>query len=384
MSLTVAVINNKITAKFDCILDILSKIKAELDKCQQYDTVIHEAKVLFSRYQKEITQLKRQYFLSVVSVLNKYYMAQENKEEINTDYYNIIDSNNIIHTIDILISKVKKEYTKVKQKLTVKRDISIKFHELSYSEIKFNNEDNTKMNNLCECGGKIEFNANTNEMKCAYCSLVLTMDTFHYTNIDNKPEKDKKNNYKHERYFKIWIDTVQGLKKKVIPESAICTVRVYVETNRMSINNVYEIRGVLKVTNLSKYNMQAPVIFRLIDTNNYLPAFTEEQIQIFFYWFSIIRKYWKQMYKKNMSQYPYFLFKFEELLYLQAKEEGDLTTANNLFINMKFTYLQSQKTTIKNDIQYEAICERIGQDEHDKKIEDTGIKYITTDVDKYL
>jgi len=383
MSLTVEVMNNRINTKFKYVLEVLTKIRKELNEHKQ-DPNIREYLLKFNKYYKEVDKLKKTYLLSVVIILNKYYSESQNDDSINNEFYMTVDSNNIIHTLDLVIKKIKSEYAKVESKIKRKKEINMGFHEIGKISININNKENSKSDNMCHCGGQIEYNQATNEMKCAFCSLVLKLDTANYVNNDTKLDKPKKNNHNPSGYFKTWIDSVQGKKQKNITEKDMIKIKAYISNTVLNINNVYQVRSTLKATGLSTHNMQAPAIYKMINADNYLPIFTDEQINTLMYWFSVVKKYWAQLYDKNLSQYPYCLFKFEELMYVKAKEAKDRDAMRELKISMRFTYLQSAKTTINNDLMFKAVCEKINEDEKSKEIEFTGIRYMPTNINKYL
>jgi hypothetical protein len=260
----------------------------------------------------------------------------EDDIESQDDYFNNFLNDNFIDPVNQIISRIKHQINSAKN---IKIEVQQK--KINYEQ--------------CDCGTNMSTNTLTSELKCINCGLIVTLYGIDFgdyqLNYDNN--KNKNGSYDPNRHYKFWMDRIQGKEKKNIDKKIKNKITNSVERNNYKINNVHDMRRILRITHLTNYNDHSSLLIK--ECFNIAPPQLSEKMLI-----NVGIKFNRIMYLLNLitggsgnrPYYPYFIYKiFEDEIDTFAEKkyyiQDDLKKLEILKDN--FIHLQSDETVIKHD-----------------------------------
>lgn len=304
------------------------------------------------------------------------------RRTITPDYGNVyfINMTYILGHIESIISKLKnfseplvesqcsefdpKIFQNIDRKLIILKE-SIKDINISSNRIDYNK---------CECGLDMFVENEHSELQCR-CGLikkvsaVVTSDE--YMAIDG--QRTKSGAYEPSRHCRFWLERIQGIEAKDIPEDdqqqlRACFARDHINMAHLTCKKM---RYYLKECGLTKYNENVALLMNMFSgRSSYRLTYMEKKATN--QYFSKIHEIYDLLFKSNeydknnRPYYPYFLFKIFEHMFNKQPEKLTI---------LDYIHLQSADTVMKNDQKFKVICEYDGGA--------LGISYIATNYIEY-
>lgn len=191
----------------------------------------------------------------------------------------------------------------------------------------------------CECGTMAD--AEAPMLMCGICGLMPAVnDVISVDQFSRNPRL-----HEHSRYQRLWINRIQARENVEIPKEHLDTIKADIAKYGYSSQPyIYceQIRGLLKINKLTKYNHNVPFIRKLL-TGYEPPQLTSEELCVISSLFMRAMEIFDQVKsaeKSNAPYYPYILYKIIE------QELG--INARTLKI-LECIHLQSRDTVIVND-----------------------------------
>lgn len=211
------------------------------------------------------------------------------------------------------------------------------------------------------CGEPISLNARDSMLECGSCNasfeakgMMLSDDR---SSISEK--SGKSNQYQARKHARVWIEALQGLDSKKIPDEIISYVKECARRERiidMEMITCSRIRGYLSKYqggSASKYNQHISKIRKLI-TGIEPPQLTENEMEMFCDLFSEIITIYNTIKKKsNCPYYPYFIYKIIEYMF----RDDEYETRREKFFS--YIHLQLEDTLAEHDKIWADICEQM-------------------------
>jgi Poxvirus Late Transcription Factor VLTF3 like len=378
---------------------------AEFDKVNK---ALMRDRIYLNLLEIEIDAIENDYNLSIVSILVDYATMDEIRENLISEYYRRVSSENfssklaniarmVIQATDIVLS------VRIAKKMANKRpDVSKKDLDLDHEdpapapiwermsllrkgdplypkmmELRqlFNIFDNymaqsrpsweQKNYNICDsCGHEMQIEPNSVRFECNNCNSLkklegVVIDESGVGITANKDEgsiitrsASKYTNFDHNRHFKFWMEHIQALEKKMILQSDLDVILYALNRDKRKYVDVIIMRRILKETKMTKYNNNVALLIKLT-TGRAPPQLNYEQLARFQIKFNKIMEILFEIdgATHNRPYYPYFIYKIAE-----QEFKGD----PNMLQLLTFIHLQSDQTLLKNDMKYKEICERSG------------------------
>lgn len=257
-------------------------------------------------------------------------------EKLFSNNISIASKDDLSDVEEKLILKIKKDISAAD---TIHIDIEIK---------KINYE-------VCKCGDRMIILPNTSELKCEneMCGKVrklygIVFDDYQFYN-QGEP-KTKHGDYDFSRHFNFWMDNIQARKDKMFPLEDMNKIEYIIARDKVTDINCHQMRGVLKESNLAKYNHAIPLLIKKL-TGRSPPQFTLSEMRRVAFRFNKIMEYLyviKGPTDGNRPYYPYFIYKIIEQEFEHNQEKLNV---------LNYIHLQARETIIKNDLLYKSICE---------------------------
>lgn len=332
-----------------------------------------------------INEIAEIYEISTVSIMLKYYESDEiNMRAVSDSYWSIVMSHDIAGRIawcaNILISmagpspppkqttgrgrpaskQTKQTNPPMSRRHTASSDIQLAALAARIASIKLPIVLTTPVNNECECGGKLESMYRISDRICMSCGGlaagvgILTDDIIEGYSMGSK--KQKNSGHDTSRHWRLWVQRVQASEKYETPEIVKEVVRNGFlsqgirEASRM---HCCLIRMYLKNAGLTVHNDHVPSIRKEV-CGIVPPQLTYEEncrSELIFCRACEIYMEIKPPDANNNPYYPYYMRKIWECIL----PDGD---RKNRMIDC--IHLQGHDTLVKNDRQWEQICERLG------------------------
>ncbi len=387
-----------------CHSKIVTKINI-LEKCALELTRV-EVAAAFSIY-NEITAAKSKYLLSVSGILNEYY---SNNTSAEARYHNMVSTlniNQIINNVSRKLEKLLPELRGIKiivqsehehkkaadiaipdisddnfyDKILEMLDTAIEHVEKNsvilatdYVSGQLAAAANIVINvkivcdeyKTCTCGRRMYVVAELSEMWCENCPRVLTLygivfrDDQFYT---QEGQKSKHGKYEPNRYYKLWIDRIQGIETQIVPAELIARVKAAMIDDGVQLRTVKceRVREYLKKLRATDYNHNAAKIAREVSGISPPRLTRAEDKEANWKFNACMEEYDKVAPPGNRPYYPQFIYKILEAMFEESRDKLAL---------LDYIHLQEDDTTIKNDKYFSIICDNIG--------DEIGIKFKPT------
>lgn len=297
-----------------------------------------------------------------LQILSDYYFLDENtkdyrvkKAQIYSKYTRFVIQENIISQLNNMYLYLKCLIAKTKLKSEELTKLMYKYEQI---KLKVTVQENRGI--VCYyCEEPMSFISRESTLECPRCysqkdakGMMLSEDQNSTTD-----KSYKSNQYQTRRHGKIWLDSIQGLESKEIPEFVLKHVKNCMKKDRiidLSKVTCETIRGYLsKSAKASKYNQHIPKIRKLI-TGIEPPQLTEAETDIFCEYFGKVTNiYNTKKTKVNCPYCPYFIYKILEHI---LREPIHADRRKKFF---SYIHLQLPNTVTEQDKIWEMICEEI-------------------------
>ena len=334
----------------------LDKILIYLNKYELYDkNIIDELNI-------KLKKLRDIFVLSTMNYMSEFYEYMEktnNKQcsQISDKFIFYINSNNIENKLNdiknkilLIISKFEKDklehYTLIEIQLNKFDNINIKIFSLKNEKISCDN-----------CKNDLQIPNDSNEVICDKCGLFIKLYNVYHNNLNNSINFNKINSYIPTKHCREWINRIQAKEKIRIPNTVINKIKKYLKENNINYRryiSYYDMRTILSILNLSKYNENIPLIKKIITGKKpcQLTQIEEEKICYYFRKVSNIYLKIKPSSKTNVPYHPYLILKIiEQIMNSSIRKRQILSNI----------YLQSRETIIDKDKLWKKICNYINE-----------------------
>jgi hypothetical protein len=357
MSSTIETIDNHITLKIYIIEQIHECITAET-----FDNTL-------LKISKEIHEIKETYDLGSAILLSDYFMFinsgdserfffKAECERYSDIFYSFIREENFLNKIDNIFVKLKSLVIKYKQSLCNKtmRKLFTDFQDINIT-IKLP----TKQYNKCEdCQSDMSIVSASSEILCRKCGkseilsgIVFEDEQFYY----QEGQRTKHGSYDPSKHCKFWIDRIQAIESKKIPENLITDVKKYI--SYIGIRNIDEmtcedIRYILRKVKHTLFNEHIPLIRKII-TGVVPPQLTDHEKQLIILYFSKAIKIYEESRtsKTNIMYYPYLIYKIIEIILSDPRDK------KRKIALLSCIHLQSNDTLSENDNTWKIVCKEL-------------------------
>lgn len=395
MAGTIESTNCKIREKIETIKLIIEQIQhltTILDSISvEYKEVLVVKSIFINLMYGDFNELESMYNLSIVHILTSYYSTEKkyNIDETAMEFYRIINSENFVSrideylskseiTMDILVSCYIKRNEKLKGRKKMITELSptddlypivekIRKH-ISYAHTITIVLDTKKSNyEICSCGERMSVLPSSSELYCEKCQEIKNLYGTASEDLENYGSENNKNRhgkYDPGRHFKFWMERLQAKQQKTFDEEHIAAIEGVVKRDNIVLDNVYEMRGILKETKLTRYNDHAPLLMKIL-TGVSPPQLSFEMLRRFSIKFNKTIEILEEIKDPsgNRPYYPYFIYKIAEDEAEIAKAKNNKDKYDELQRLLRYIHLQADETVRKNDILYKRICERSQEDE---------------------
>lgn len=344
---TVDGISTKINEKIGIINDLISAIRmvCVLDK----DMTIFQKTIEGFEF-GSLQILSDYYFLKDESIDEK-----KKKSELLNKYVRFIVQENIISQLNCMYLYLRTVILKLQLKTSVITKLFLK-----YEETKLKIAFKETRGYLCTfCDEQMSFIAKESTLECSKCFAQQDARGMMYSEdqADISEKNYKSNQYQARKHGKAWIDCLQGLESKEIPEKVLVHIKECMRKDRIiDVSKVTcnTIRGYLsKKSNMSKYNQHIPKIRKLV-TGIEPPQLTEAESELFFeYYGKVINIYNTIKEKVNCPYCPYFIYKILEQI---LKDPIHHERKGRFF---SYIHLQLSNTLNDQDKLWKSICKDI-------------------------
>ncbi len=346
---TIDGISSRISDKIKIINDIISIMSGSGVKLSERDLFF---------YDKTINNFE----FGSLQILSDYYFLDENsadylkkKAQAYAKYTRFVLQENIISQLNFMFGYLKNIITKMQI-----RSADLKKLLYKYEEIKLKVTAHESRGIVCHyCEEPMSFISRESILECPRCfaqkdakGMQLSEDQ---SNVTDKNYKS--NQYQTRRHGKMWLDSIQGLETKEIPEFVIQHVKNCMRKDRVidpTQITCETIRSYLsKSLKASKYNQHIPKIRKLV-TGIEPPQLTEQETDLFYEYFGkIINIYNTKKTKVNCPYCPYFIYKILEHI---LRDPSHAERRKRFF---SYIHLQLPNTLHEQDKIWEMICEEI-------------------------
>lgn len=380
MTYTIETIHKKITNKFLLLIDSTEKLSEIYPK---YKSLLNSQNLFINIIANEIHSISHNYNISVVSILNDYYLGDNiYTEKYNTSkYYSIIIRENYISKLEELSKKICDIINII---------ISESDNNTSYQLAKMKNE--IINSDLVDIDSGMKFKSVYDECTCEYgesydpidsrcgiCGKINEREKFITEDIIRETKK-KSNGYDPDRHFDDWMSNIQADNNFDFSKSQWKKIDEIIQRDNPSLIYIEEAREILKELKLTKYNCHAPLIMK--KRGGMIPPRLDPQIEkrvcnMFDYIIRLLDRIMEEEGKKgNRPYYPHFMYFIFDIEAQRAKEEGRKEDYQTIVkLQKHYIYLQSDDTIIKNDNKLRKICE-LDEKLAEEEYKTTGIKRI--------
>ena len=297
-----------------------------------------------------------------LQILSDYYFLKDDsiddkkkKSELLNKFIRFIIQENIISQLNCMYLTLRAVILKSQLKSS-----SITKAFLKYEETKLKISVRETRGYLCNfCEEQMSFIAKESILECSKCFSQQDARGMMYSEDQaNISEKNyKSNQYQARKHGKAWIDCLQGLESKEIPDRVLTHIKECMRKDRIiDVNKVTcnTIRSYLsKKPNMSKYNQHIPKIRKLV-TSIEPPQLTEAESEVFFEYYGKVINIYNTIKKKvNCPYCPYFIYKILEQV---LKDPAHVERKNRFFA---YIHLQLSNTLNDQDKLWERICKEI-------------------------
>jgi len=345
MSSTIDNINSNVINK----LHLLSKIILIYN-----DFDIEEADIMkLKKNYVILDNLEVEYGMGTVNILINFYTAKSKteKKKYYKSFTNFIIRNNILGKID----RVYRSLEVFKKNYSINGGVSGLFSDYNFISISIDKSHN--IDNICECGHELSIESKTSEFyceKCGACSklygAVFEDDQFWL----QEGQRSKHGKYDSTNHCKQWLDKIQANENTEIPTKVINVIKKCIRRDKIWIDQLdcSTIRKYLKSNKLSKYNINIPLIRKIISGKE-PEQLTDKELQMTYRYFSEVMQIYTKVKpddKPNSPYHPFFIIKIlENIIDVQDKKNDILSCI----------HFQSRETLIENDRIWKLICEHI-------------------------
>lgn len=306
-----------------------------------------------------------------IRICSTYYFLHEDdpmysskKTAAHTQFIISLTKNNYISVFDHTFEYIKgigKKYPKVYNNHLFNRSL------YKYNHTQFNVTLREKQEYHCRfCGDEVVLIVREAALECVTCharfdakGLMLSDDRSSITE-----KSTKSNQYQSRKHAKAWLEAIQGLDSKKIPEEIITYVKNCAKRDRiidMEMITCSLIRSYLSKYNkcsASKYNQHISKIRKLI-TGIEPPQLTEHEMDVCCDLFSEVISVYNTIKKKaNCPYYPYFIYKILEHMF---RDDVHKQRREKFF---SYIHLQLDDTLNEHDKTWAQICARIPEIEY--------------------
>lgn len=349
MTSTVDTISSNINTKFSKILEILDIYNSYKLKDDDDIYIINSIKCIKDLYEN--------YILSTVDILSDYYSSTDEKKKtcLRNDYVKLLYSGKYISELNRVFSV-----------LSYYKNIIYKFNDTQliaafqdYDKIHVDESFSPIQSDICtECNIAYDVEEKTSEYNCKNCGkiekisgVVFEDDQFFY----QEGQRTKHSKYDPIKHAKCWLDRIQAKCTTEIPKELLdgirkCIIRDKIWVKKITCDNI---RGYLKQLKQTSYNVNIPLIRRLI-TGIEPPQLTDTETRLVYMHFSnIVQIYNTIKSDPNCPYHPFFLYKILEQILKGKKHE------ERRKLILECIHLQERNTLIENDNLWYEICNYI-------------------------
>jgi len=318
----------------------------------------------------ELETAENNYSLSVVDIMNNYYLSPFDESKITQDYYRVIASENYYGKINSILEKIASAidilYKILAQHILNKKETREYENQLevfsgritSAINIEISSATEKRNYEVCKCGSRMSVVPELSELVCQHpmcgktkkiVGAVFRDDQFY----PQEGQKTKHGGYDELRHYKFWTERLQALETATFKESEIDKINYVIDRDgysRESELNCEIMRDILKdpAVSLTTLNDHAPLLVKICGGKP-PPQFNFQENKILEASFVQVMKLYDKINPDggNKPYYPYFIYKLVEFLFADNNEKLRL---------LDYIHLQSRETVIKNDLWWEMIC----------------------------
>jgi hypothetical protein len=293
---------------------------------------------------QDIHNIRSEYDMIVLS--NTANLFSGVKLDNDERYIAVVKSGNFSEKITTLMRDLKE----ISQEMDIEEHDSKILESIfrEYNNISIGNRDgNQKYNECYHCKKIMTEDEETGDLTCTSCGIIKKIHGINTFNNDKT-----KNLHNVAKYFDEWIRKIEGKPSKKVPAEVIEAVRNRAIKTKL-INPTYEdIRGVLKYLGKTPYNHFCPYIRWQVTGIKSEQLTAEEKSEIKSIFITAIDIYMeiKPESRTNNPHYPFFIFKIIDLLMKNSERK---------FKIMDAIHIQERKTIVKNDNDWERVCEKM-------------------------
>ena len=355
-------------------LDCLGKFLDQ--KNVPYEEVLASKFLHLNLIKADFEDLETRYGLVVAPILTDYYSGS-NKflETQNTKkYYQLIDSENFLSKIEQFAKKAQRVlenqiaiYVKMcSLKLVLSRDDpvypivnKIRRNLEAVRGVKMVIASQANDFRKCRCGASMVMSPMTSELHCTECKIVNYLEGTAALEMNKLSEKSapKKGGHEFERHFNAHMNHIQGLDNKTFPPEHLAAMEMVIKRDSLDLDNVEEMRKVLKEVKLTGYNNNSPLLMKTLVGRQ--PTVLPPHIRMrFTVKFVKINKYLMQVLPPgaNRKCYSFFIYRiaYDEMKAAErAKNKELVDMMRNMF---NYIHLQSADTNKQNEKIYREVC----------------------------
>jgi len=335
---------------------------------RKYENIVSVVKSIdFPKMNTDLNVLERDYNLSVVNILTDYY--QNNDENANTKkYYRVIMSENFLSRVTDLTNRssyIVETLHKILENHIVckveKKNIECELNDVSkiitsIHSVKINNTLEKNNYEKCKCGYRMYTVPELSELRCANpdCSKVKNIigtifrdEQYH----SQDGQKSKHGGYDTSRHYRFWMERLQALETKTFSDKDMENIEYIISRDGYTKYNLSceTMREILKdpLVGATHLNDHAPLLVKTFGGIS-PPQLDFQENRLCSIRFNKVMKLYDVINPEggNKPYYPYFIYKILEHMFKDCEKIRLLD----------YIHLQSRETVIKNDKDYEKIC----------------------------
>jgi hypothetical protein len=393
MAYSVEFIHDRFTSNYCNLTRIIEVMKECAANCEQSFKDSLQINLLGA----DIGELIDEYKLSTIKVLADYYAQgpeeDAHESQVSREYQSIIIGRGYIEKCEGMIARMKTAAVNLRAYLARKPGQTKKGVELASSNgatlassngatlassngatkksdlakciaeletITFSIDSNFVLDSnvgICPCGTKLEMVIDSAEYVCGSCGMVYCQvgSIFRGEQASTQDsQKTKHSKYDTTRHLKCWLERLQALEPKTIPESVMAEISYVIKRDGYKRTEItYPImRSILKdpAVNATKYNDHIPFLIQTFGDEK-PPRLSHDEFEELIEKFNLVtHEYEKDNPDDNKPYYPFIICQIITDMFANDPEKMRLR---------RFIHFQSRGTTKKHRDNYATICKRI-------------------------